>query len=127
LEEWTPPSITRDVVDVTCMEDEAADAVDADPPNYGSVQLSGFFDPDSAEDQAIQDFMVVDNISNREATIVVKFRKTGSGTPPAASTWTYNTITYTGRLVKFEPQKVKQKEKMMLNIEMKVTKKPVRS
>ena len=126
LSEWTPPERSRDIVDTTTMDDEATDALDGDPPDYGSIGFSGFYDNDSAEDQAIEAFFDLDNIANREATIVVKFRKTGTGIPPAASTWTYNTITYVVRLNKIAPQKVGSKDKMMVNIEGKVVRKPVR-
>ncbi len=127
LTEFTPPSISRATTDVTVMDDEAVDSLDSDPPDYGSISLNGLYDVDSVEDEAILTFMLNDDISEREATIAVRYRKTGTGTAPAASTWTYNTITYTGRITKFEQQKVTQKDKMMLVIEMKVTKKPVKS
>jgi hypothetical protein len=109
------------------MGDEAADSLDSDPIDYGTVSFSGMYDVDSTEDEAILTFMANDDINEREATIAVSFRKTGTGTPPTASTWTYNVITYTGRLTKFAQQKVSQKDKMMLMVEMKVTKKPVKS
>lgn len=125
LEEVTPAEVTRDVVDVTCLDDTAVDSLDSDPPDYGSVAFQGFYDPGSTEDEAIRTFMTNDDISEREATILVKYRLAGTGTAPAASTWTYKTITYIGRLTKFAPQKVKSKEKMLLSVEMKVNQKPV--
>jgi hypothetical protein len=127
LSEWTPPERSRDIVDTTCMDDEAADALDGDPPDYGNIAFSGFYDPDSTEDAAIETFFDNDDINDREATIAVKFRKTGTGTPPTASTWTYNIITYVVRLTKIAQQKVGSKEKMMVQIEGKVIRKPVKS
>ena len=127
LTEWNPPERSRDIVDTTTMGDEAADALDGDPPDYGSIGFSGFYDPDSTEDQAIENFFDNDDIADREATIVVSFRKTGTGTPPTASTWTYNTITYVVRLNKIGQEKVGSKDKMMVKIEGKVIRKPVRA
>ena len=127
LSEWQPPERSRDIVDVTCMDDEATDAVDSDPPDYGSISFSGFYDNDSTEDVAIETFFDNDDIADREATIVVKFRKTGTGTAPTASTWTYNIITYVVRLNKISPEKVGSKDKMMVKIEGKVIRKPVRT
>ncbi len=127
LQEWTPPERSRDTVDTTCMDDEAADAYDSDPPDYGNISFSGFYDPDSTEDAAIESFFDNDDVSEREATIAVKFRKTGTGTAPTASTWTYNIITYVVRLTKIAQQKVGSKEKMMVQIEGKVIRKPVKS
>lgn len=127
LSEWNPPERSRGIVDVTCLGDEATDALDEDPPDYGSIGFSGFYDnDDTAGDQAIETFFDNDDIADREATIVVKFRKTGTGTAPAASTWTYNTITYVVRLTKISPEKVGSKDKMMVKIEGKVVRKPVR-
>lgn len=127
LSEWNPPERSRDIVDTTCMDDEAADAVDSDPPDFGTISFSGFYDNDSAEDTAIETFFDNDDIADRQATIVVRFRRVGTGTPPAASTWTYNLITYTVRLAKISPEKVSSKDKMMVKIEGKVVRKPVRS
>ena len=126
LSEWNPPERTRDIVDTTTMDDEAADALDGDPPDYGSIGFSGFYDDDSTEDVAIETFFDNDDIADRESTIVVKFRKTGTGTAPTASTWTYNTITYVVRLNKISPEKVGSKDKRMVKIEGKVVRKPVR-
>ena len=127
LSEWTPPERSRELVDVTCMDDEAVDSLDGDPVDFGSIALSGFYDPDSTEDAAIETFFDNDDQVDREATVVVKFRKTGTGTAPTASTWTYNIITYVVRLTKIAQQKVGSKEKMMVNIEGKVIRKPVKS
>lgn len=127
LSEWNPPERSRGIVDTTCLGDEATDALDEDPPDYGSIGFSGFYDNDSTDDQAIEAFFDNDDIADREATIVVKFRKTGTGTPPTASTWTYNTITYVVRLTKISPEKVGSKDKMMVKIEGKVVRKPVRA
>lgn len=125
LDEWNPPEQSREIVDTTCMDDEAVDGMDGDPVDYGMISFGGFYDPDSTEDAAIYTFFQNDDSVDREATIAVKFRKTGTGTAPAASTWTYNIITYVVRLTKITPQKVGSKEKMRIQIEGKVIRKPV--
>lgn len=127
FEEWTPPERTRGWTDTTTMEDTAEDGLDHDPPNYGELGIMGFYDPDSAEDKAIEDFFDNDDVNEREATIVVSFRKTGTGTWPAASTWTYNTITYTCRIIKIAPSGVKRTEKLGVEVRAKVVARPVRS
>ncbi len=127
LDEITLPERTRGLTDVTTMEDLAVDSLDHDPPDYGSIKIAGYYDPDSAEDQAIETFFDNDDISERESTIVVSVRKTGTGTAPAASTWTYNTITYTCRINKIAPSGLKRTEGIKVEIEAKVVAKPVRA
>ncbi|XZE36545.1 hypothetical protein SH501x_002124 [Pirellulaceae bacterium SH501] len=127
FEEFTPPERSRGLTDVTTMEDDAVDSLDHDPPDYGSLKLVGMYDPDDAGDKAIEDFFDNDDINEREATIVVSYRRTGTGTAPAASTWTYNTITYTCRINKIAPSGVKRTEGIKVEIEAKVTAKPVRA
>lgn len=126
LDEITLPERTRGLTDVTVMEDEAVNSLDQDPPDFGSIKIAGYYDPDSAEDKAIEDFFDNDDINERESTIVVSIRKTGTGTPPTASTWTYNTITYTCRINKIAPGAVKRTEGIKVEIEAKVVAKPVR-
>lgn len=127
LTKFKPHGVTREMVDVTTLEDDAVDHLDGDPPDFGSITFEGQWDPDDAGDEAIETFILNDDQSEREATLVVKFRKTGTGTAPAASTWTYNTYTYTGRFSKLERMDVESKGKLMLSGELKVTKKPVKS
>ena len=127
FEEFTPPERTRGLTDVTTMEDAAVDSLDHDPPDYGSLKLVGMYDPDDSNDAAIETFFDNDDISEREATIVVSFRRVGTGTPPAASTWTYNVITYTCRITKIAPSGVKRTEGLKVEVEAKVVAKPVKS
>jgi hypothetical protein len=127
LMECNLPKLSRDFVDTTCAEDEFENGLDADPPRAEDVTIVGMWDHTDAGDLAFETSFLNDDISEREATVVIKLRATGSGTAPAASTWTYTTYTMTGRILSIEKGKISSKEKLTLTIVFRPTAKPVKS
>ena len=127
LMKFKPHGLAREFVDTTCLDDEVVNGLDSDPIDYGTITGEGMWDPEDTGDQAIETFMANDDISEREGTIVCKFRKVGTGTAPSASTWTYDTYTYTGRFLKLERGEVESKGKLTLSWEFRITAKPVKT
>lgn len=112
LEEITLPDRSVGVTDVTVMADTADVGYTQYPPNYGTIKVKGFYDPDSSEDLAIEALLDTDNPS--DTTIVVSIRKTKSGT------WSYNTRTYVGRMTMFKIDPIRRTEGIKCEFEMKV-------
>jgi hypothetical protein len=127
LKTFKPAESTREAIDVTVMEDEITNFYDADPPTVGVITITGFWDPDDAAEIAIDNFFYNDDLTEREATVALRIRNVGTGTAPAASTWTYTTITYTGRITKLSPAEITQKGEVLRTIELQPTARPVQS
>ena len=127
LKTFKPAESMRESVDITTMDDEVTKFYDSDPPTLGVITITGFWDPADADEVAIDNFFYNDTLTEREATVALRIRNVGTGTAPAASTWTYSTITYTGRILKLSPAEITQKGEILRTIELQPTARPVYS
>jgi hypothetical protein len=116
LSEVDLPERGKSLVDVTTMEDTAVVNYTSFPPDYGTVKITGFYDPESTEDKDIEALLDTDDPS--DVTVVVSVRKTKSGT------WSYSTRTYVGRIVKHKVDPLKYNEGIKCSFEIKVNAKP---
>lgn len=126
LKSFKPSEWKRDAVDVTCMDDTAMDSLDSDPPDYGEIEFTALWDAEDTDDIAIDTYFVNDDVADRSSTVVLKLRNVGTGTAPTASTWTYTTYTYTGRITSVAPAEVSSKTELARTIKMKVNAKPTK-
>jgi hypothetical protein len=117
----------RDLVEVTCMDDAAVYNLDSDPPDYGEIEFTALWDMADTDTTAIESFFDNDDQSERDATVVFSVRNVGTGTAPTASTWTYNTYTYTGRITEIVPNPVESKTELSYMFKMKVNAKPTKA
>ena len=104
------------LVDVTTMEDTATVNYTSFPPDYGTLKITGFYDPEETADKDIEALLDTDNPS--DVTVVVSIRKTKSGT------WSYSTRTYVGRITKHKIDPLKYNEGIKCSFEIKVNAKP---
>jgi hypothetical protein len=127
VKSFKPADITREMVNVTDMESVAEDFLDSDPPMIGQITCSATWDPDdSTGDGAIETLLLNDAIDEREIDMEFQYRASSTGTPPAASVWTYKYVRYTGRLVSIAPAEVTSKGEMLYTITFQPTALPVR-
>lgn len=119
--------VTRTKVETTTFGDEVEQFLDADPPNVGEIEFEAVWDPDDADEATIDNIVLNDDISERSVTCAFRIRKTGTGTPPAASTWTYTTITYTGRIEEVDPVEVDSKTLFARRVKIFLTALPVKT
>jgi len=126
LKMFKPSGRKRDLVDVTCMDDVAVFNIDSDPPDYGEIEFTALWDLTDTDTTTLESFFDNDDQSERDATVVFSIRNVGTGTAPAASSWTYNTLTYTGRIVEITPAAVESKKELSYTFKMKVNAKPVK-
>lgn len=117
----------RDLVEITCMDDAAVFNLDSDPPDYGEVEFTALWDMADTDTTAIENFFDNDDQSERDATVVFSVRNVGTGTAPTASTWTYNTYTYTGRITEITPGNVESKTELSYTFKMKVNARPAKT
>jgi hypothetical protein len=106
VRKFKPNKVSRAKTETTTFDDSVEQFLDSDPPNVGEIEFEAVWDPEDTEEAAIDGLVLNDDISERETTIAFKIRKTGTGTYPAASTWTYTTITYTGRIEEVDPVEI---------------------
>lgn len=125
--EFERNEVTRELTEVTDLESVAVENLDSDPPDYGSISITCAHDPEDTGDIAIETFYLNDDIDEREATIALKVPASRSGTAPSASTVTYTTITYTGRITSLKDSTVKSRDLLTRVIKMKLNAKPVKS
>jgi hypothetical protein len=116
--------MSRESVNVTTLEDEVEDFLDADPPLIKPITFTAFWDPDDSTDEDIDESFFNDDIDEREVIFEFQYRTTSTGTPPAASTWTYKYKRYTGRIIDIEPTEIGGKGEFMRTITLQPTKKP---
>lgn len=124
---FKPSGRKRDLVDVTCFDDVAVDNLDTDPPDYGEIEFTALWDSADADTTAIENFFDNDDATERSATVVLSIRNVGTGTAPTASTWTYNTYTYTGRFTEITYGNVESKTELSITFKMKVNAKPTKT
>jgi hypothetical protein len=127
VRKFKPHKISRTKTDTTTFDDEVEQFLDSDPPNVGEIEFEAVWDPEDAEEALIDNLIMDDDITGRVVTAVFRIRKVGTGTPPAASTWTYTTITYTGRIEEVDPVEVDSKTLFARRIKIFLTAKPVKS
>jgi hypothetical protein len=127
VRKFKPNKVSRSKTETTTFDDTVEQFLDSDPPNVGEIEFEAVWDVEDAEEALIDNLMMNDDISERETTVVFKIRKTGTGTPPAASTWTYTTITYTGRIEEIDPVEVDSKTLFARRIKLFLTGIPVKS
>lgn len=127
LKMFKPSGRKRDLVDVTCFDDAAVDNLDTDPPDYGEIEFTALWDSADTDTTAIENFFDNDDATERSATVVLSIRNVGTGTAPAASNWTYNTYTYTGRITEITPGNVESKTELSYTFKMKVNAKPTKT
>lgn len=127
LKTFKPAESMRETVDITTMDDEVTKFYDADPPTIGVITITGFWDPADTDETTIDNLFFNDTLTERETTVALRIRNVGTGTPPAAATWTYTTITYTGRIIKLAPAEITQKGEILRTIEFQPTARPVHS
>lgn len=127
LKSFKPSARKRDLVDVTVLDDVAVFNIDSDPPDYGEIEFTALWDAADTDLDAIKAFFDNDDTSERDATVVVSIRNTGTGTAPTASTWTYKTFTYTGRITEIAEQSIESKKELSFMFKMKVNAKPVKA
>lgn len=116
LSEVDLPERSVSLVDVTTMDDDATVNYGSYPPDYGTLKVTGFYDPDVTTDTDIEALLETDAPS--DVTVVVKIRKSKSGT------WSYNTRTYVGRIMKHKVDPLKYNEGIKCSFEIKVNAKP---
>ena len=119
--------LSRGKTDTTTFDDSVEMALDNDPINAGEIEFEVVYDPEDAAEATIDNILVNDDVTERETSIVFKIRKTGTGTSPAASTWTYTTITYTCRIYEADPVEVDSKTLFARRIKAFNTALPVKS
>jgi hypothetical protein len=127
LKSFKPGGASRESVNVTVIDDEVEQFLDADPPMIKPITFTTMHDREDAGDIALDTFFYNDDITEREATVALKVRNAGTGTAPAASTWTYTTVTYTGRVTDIEEAEITQKGEILRTITLQPTAKPVKS
>lgn len=109
VRKFKPPTISRGKTEITVFEDVVEYFRDTDPPNAGELEFEAVWDPEDAEEALIDNILLNDDPSERDCTIVFRIRKTGTGTPPAVSTWTYTLLTYSCRIIESAPVEVDSK------------------
>ncbi len=127
LKMFKPSGRKRDLVEVTCMDDAAVYNLDSDPPDYGEIEFTALWDLADTDTTTLESFFDNDDQSERDATVVFSIRNVGTGTAPTASTWTYNTLTYTGRITEINPAQVESKSELAYTLKMKVNAKPTKT
>jgi hypothetical protein len=127
VRKFKPNKVMRSKVETTTFDDAVEQFLDSDPPNVGEIEFEAVWDPDDADEATIDNIILNDDISERSATIAFRIRKLGTGTPPAASTWTYTTITYTCRIEEVDPVEVDSKTLFARRVKAFLTAVPVKS
>jgi hypothetical protein len=105
------------LVDVTTMEDTAVVNYTSFPPDYGTLKVSGFYDPEETADKDIEALIDADNPA--DVTVVVSIRKA-----KVSGSWTFSTRTYVGRITKHKIDPLKYNEGIKCSFEIKVNAKP---
>jgi hypothetical protein len=108
--------MSREAINVTTLESTAEEFLDADPPMIKPLTFTCFWDPEDTGDTAIDTLFLNDEISERLVDLEFQYRTTSTGTPPAASTFTYKYIRYSGRIIDIEPAEVGSKGEMLRTI-----------
>lgn len=127
VRKFKPNNITRSKTETTTFDDVVEQFLDSDPPNVGEIEFEAVWDPADTDEALIDNLMLDDDITTRVATVAFRIRLAGSGTPPAASTWTYTTITYTGRIEEIAPVEIDSKTLFARRVKVFLTAFPVRS
>jgi hypothetical protein len=109
VRKFKPPTISRGKTEITTFDDLVEYFRDTDPPNAGEIEFEAVWDPEDADESVIDNILLNDDPSERDTTVAFQVRKTGTGTPPATSTWTYTTLTYSVRLIESAPVEVDSK------------------
>lgn len=127
VRKFKPNNLTRSKTETTTFDDVVEQFLDSDPINAGEIEFEAVWDPADTDEALIDNLMLDDDITGRTVTCAFRIRLTGTGTPPAASTWTFTTITYTGRIEEIAPVEIDSKTMFARRIKIFLTALPVRS
>lgn len=127
VRKFKPNKLMRSKTETTTFDDAVEQFLDSDPINAGEIEFEAVWDVADAEEALIDNLMLDDDIAGRVVTVAFKVRLAGTGTSPAASTWTYTTITYTGRIEEIDPVEIDSKTLFARRIKVFLTGIPVKT
>ncbi|QDV24387.1 phage tail protein [Aureliella helgolandensis] len=108
---FTPPERSREEVDVTCMEDDAEDFLDADPPNEGMLKFEVVWEPGDTNSELLDALFDETDPEDREGAFEIVW---AMFTPIV-------TDAFSGRILKLSPNQVEKKTLIKRSVEVRLT------
>ncbi|QDV26743.1 phage tail tube protein [Aureliella helgolandensis] len=114
---FTPPERSREEVDVTCLEDDAEEYLDADPPNEGILKFEAAWEPGDTNSELLDALFDEVDPDDREGAFTIKW---SMFTPLV-------TDAFSGRILKLSPAQVEKKTLIKRSVEIRLTTKVTRT
>jgi hypothetical protein len=117
LRSITPPSQTREAVDVTVLDDALEDFLDSDPPNQGELKVVLGWEPGDTNSELLDTLFKAASVSAREGSFTIEYP---FATPSVKDV-------FSGRITTLAPAQIQSKELITREVTIRLTSSVVRT